>query len=40
MERPLIALAEDVGDELLRSSIVIPEEIAFGSISVDGVDLG
>jgi hypothetical protein len=39
MERPLIALAEDVGGEFLRRSIVIAEEIALDAIGIDGIDL-
>src|SRR6478736_859968 len=40
MERPLIALAEDVGGEFLRCSIIVAEEIPFDSISIDGVNVG
>src|SRR5450631_852771 len=40
MERPLIALAEDVGDEFLRCSIIVAEEIPCGSVGIDGVNVG
>src|SRR5713101_4726654 len=39
MERPLIALAENVGGELLRRSIVVAEEIALDAIGIDGMDV-
>jgi len=39
MERPLIALAENAGGELLRRSIVVAEEIALDAIGIDGMDV-
>src|SRR6266849_6014430 len=39
MEWPLIALAENVRDELLRRSIVIAQEIALDAIGIDGIDV-
>ena len=39
MKRPLIALAENIGDEFLRGSIVIAQEIVLDAIGIDGMDV-
>ena len=38
VERPLVALAEGVGGELLRRSIVVTEEIALDAIALKRLD--
>ena len=40
VERPLITLAEDIGDEFLSRAVVIGEEITFAALRVDGIDIG
>ena len=39
VERPLVALAEDVGGELLRRAVVVGEEVVLLPVRIDGVDV-
>ena len=40
MERPLVALAENVGNEFLRRPVVVGEEVVFVPVGVGRVDVG
>ena len=40
MKRPLVALAEDVGDEFLRRAVIIGEKVVFLALGIGRIDVG